>query len=105
MLSLIGCEYIAISQFGASIRSSPRRVLAFTYLGNAPPCNINESSPNMKIRPYIGEESGIYEVPELSRDIGSARLTDDAIVIRWEGPCSLEFAASWLGWASPGSGS
>jgi hypothetical protein len=35
----------------------------------------------MYILPYIGEESGIQAVPELSRLMGSARSTEDGIVI------------------------
>src|SRR4051812_45404958 len=39
------------------------------------------SLPNMNIRPYIGVESGTQLDPELSRFIGSARLSEEAIVI------------------------
>src|SRR2546423_14185238 len=39
------------------------------------------SSPNINMRPYIGVESGTQLEPELSRLIGSARLSDDVIVI------------------------
>src|SRR5438477_12720349 len=39
------------------------------------------SSPNISIRPYIGVESGTQLEPELSRLIGAAIFTDDAIVI------------------------
>ena len=39
------------------------------------------SSPNMNMRPYIGEESGSQLVPEPSRAIGSVRFTDDCIFI------------------------
>ena len=37
------------------------------------------SSPSVNIFPYIGVESGTQAVPELSRLIGSAMLTDDCI--------------------------
>jgi hypothetical protein len=33
----------------------------------------------MNIRPYIGDESGIQDVPDPSRDIGSVRLIEDGI--------------------------
>src|SRR5262249_48559265 len=36
-------------------------------------------SPNMNIRPYIGDESGNQLVPEPSRLIGSARLMEECI--------------------------
>src|SRR3954471_13790553 len=38
-------------------------------------------SPNMNMRPYIGDESGIQLVPEPSRLIGSARSMDECIDI------------------------
>src|SRR6187551_2556869 len=45
------------------------------------PCNISISSPNMNMRPYIGDESGIQLVPEPSRLIGSARSMVECIDI------------------------
>ena len=39
------------------------------------------SSPNMNMRPYIGDESGIQLVPEPSRLIGSARSMVECIDI------------------------
>src|SRR6478672_944103 len=45
------------------------------------PCSMSMSSPNMSMRPYIGVESGTQLEPELSRLIGSAILSDDAIAI------------------------
>src|SRR6266853_5576305 len=70
-----------MNQFGASIRSSPRRVLTFVYRGKIAPCNISMSSPNMNMRPYIGDESGIQLVPEPSRLMGSARSMVECIDI------------------------
>ena len=70
-----------MNQFGASIRSSPRRVLTFVYRGKIAPCNISMFSPNMNMRPYIGDESGIQLVPEPSRLIGSARSMVECISI------------------------
>src|SRR5438094_9892939 len=92
---------MAMNQFGASIRSSPRRVLTFVYRGKITPCNISMSSPNMNMRPYIGDESGIQLVPEPSRLIGSARSMVECISI----PAAPEVAAateggciSWDAW-------
>src|SRR5947209_13350479 len=81
VVSLNGCEYIAMNQLGASIRSSPRRVLTLVYRGKIAPCSINMSSPNMNILPYIGDESGSQLVPDPSRLMGSARSTDECIDI------------------------
>src|SRR2546423_4757611 len=51
------------------------------------------SSPNMSMRPYIGVESGAQLEPELSRLIGSAIFSEDAIVICCGGISSLFGAA------------
>src|SRR5437773_8617438 len=86
-----------MNQVGASIRSSPRRVLTFVYRGKIAPCNISMSSPNMNMRPYIGLESGNQLVPEPSRLIGSARsmveCMDISICIF---SCSYSPAAPWV---------
>src|SRR4029077_15972618 len=57
------------------------RVLTFVYRGKIAPCNISMFSPNMNMRPYIGDESGIQLVPEASRLIGSARSMVECIDI------------------------
>src|SRR5213592_2200303 len=60
-------------------------------------------SPNMNMRPYIGDESGIQLVPEPSRFIGSARLIVEciSICISWppcEGGCIFSCSCSPALW-------
>ena len=56
------------------------------------------SSPNMNMRPYIGEESGIQLVPEPSRVIGSARSMVECVAVPaaldLHGPCICACGAS-----------
>src|SRR5437588_704313 len=58
------------------------------------------SSPNIHMRPYIGVESGTQAVPELSRLIGSATLTDDCIFISCSACCgmAMPFASCVMCW-------
>src|ERR1700726_4313517 len=39
------------------------------------------SSPKMNMRPYMGDESGTHDVPELSRLMGSVMFTEECIDI------------------------
>src|SRR6476620_1390822 len=64
------------------------------------------SSPNMNMRPYIGDESGSQLVPEPSRLIGSARSMVECIDIRIftsscspaaPYPCEGTLSCPWLG--------
>src|SRR3954454_15805633 len=58
------------------------------------------SSPNISMCPYIGVESGTQLEPELSRLIGSARLSDEGIM---SGSPPLSWVL-WVAWDLCSSG-